>query len=103
MIILSVSLSFSLLWRYSQTWALASSIPRVHLSQSFAKLVQFFHFNILLASLSNASIDLLQVLPNSLLPSMHFQCSFFFLGALSSSIFNTRPPTGVKDGNGTRI
>ena len=54
----------------------------------FANLLQFFHFNILLASLSNASIDLPQVPPNSLLPSMHFQCFFWA---------RFRPPSSTHD------
>lgn len=47
-----------LLWRYSLTWALASSVLLLQASISFAYLLRFLHFNILLAFLSTASIHL---------------------------------------------
>ena len=41
-----------LIWRYSPTWALAYSILLLQTSLSSADLLQFLHFNILLAFLS---------------------------------------------------
>jgi hypothetical protein len=61
-----------LLWRYSPTWALAYSILRLQASLSSADLLLlFFHFNILLWSLSTASIHFPLGLPTGLLPSMY--------------------------------
>ena len=57
--------------------------------QSFADRLQFVHFNILLASLSTASIHLPLGLPTGILPSVYPFSAF--LGSLSSFILSTWP------------
>ena len=76
-----------LLWRYSPTWALASSVIRLQPSLSSAALLQFLHCNILIATLSTASIHLPVGLSTGLYPSMYPFSAF--LGFLSSFILNT--------------
>ena len=52
---------FLLQWCYSPTWALAFSIFRLQTFLSSADVLQFLHFNVLLASLSSVSIHPLYV------------------------------------------
>jgi len=82
-----------LLWRYSPNWALVPSILRLQASLFSANLLQFLHFNILLASLSTVSN----------LSLWSFQLVFslvFILAVLSWAPFpppspSQDPPTGV--------
>jgi hypothetical protein len=76
-------------WRYSPTWALVSSVLRLQTSLSSANLLQFLHFNILLAPLSTAFIHLPLGLPNGLISSIYHLKAI--LGTLSSFILITWP------------
>ena len=69
-----------LLWRYSPTWALASSVLHLQTSLSSADFLQFLRFNILLTSVSTVSIRLPLGLPTVLLPTVYPFSAFF--GAL---------------------
>jgi len=78
------------LWRYSPTWALASSILRLQASLSSADLLHFLYINVLLTSLSTASKHLPPRLPNGLLPSIY---SFTALLGTVSLFFPITWPT----------
>ena len=83
LVMMVCSLLFLLLLQsYNPTWALASLILRLQASPSYVNLLQFLHFNILLASLSTSCYHLPLGLPTGLLLSVYTFSAF--LDTLSS-------------------
>ena len=85
-----------LLWRYSPTWALASSIIHLQASLTYANPLPFWHFNILLASLviwphfSNILDYLTSLLPYFILSHVQPLIQYYLPSNLSCN-FISRP------------